>query len=88
MVESWNNFNDYNFSNFGGENREQVLNRHIESLKEHISNVENNAQHTILFVGHSRGLNTLLAYLGKPSLRRKDYVSIENIQSPLQNKKI
>ena len=75
QIKSWRNFYDYNFRKFGGENRKQVLNRHIEVIKEYVNDLDGD---NILFVGHTRGLNTWLTYLGfTPNLRRGDYALID-----------
>lgn len=47
----------YNFRPFGGENRKEVLERHIDFLRDFYDRAANA---TILVVGHERSLNTLL----------------------------
>lgn len=70
-----NNYKDYDFRDFGGENRADVFNRHILVLESLIKNKTNNS---VLLVGHGRGMNTLLFGLGYPSdLRQGEYRVIE-----------
>lgn len=65
---------DYDLSFCGGENRRSVLDRHLNVLREAALHPED----TILFVGHGRGLNTLLGGLGLPmGLVRGEYRIIE-----------
>jgi probable phosphoglycerate mutase len=66
---------DYDFTSFGGENWQQVLKRHLAILQKY-SNTKNNE--VILLVGHGRGLNTILAHLGKePNLKRGQHIIID-----------
>lgn len=51
----------YDFSKFGGENRDQVFARHKACLDEILRTARGNA---VIIVGHGRGLNTLIAGLG------------------------
>ncbi len=65
----------YDFRPFGGEHRDGVLLRHIEVLKSLAKEKPDNAT---LLVGHSRGLATLLYWLGQPpDLKRGEYKIIE-----------
>ena len=65
----------YDFRPFGGENRNEVLERHIATLNELVETQDGNI---ILLVGHSRGLCTLLAELGQaPNLKRGEYRTVE-----------
>ena len=70
-----NNHHSYDFSRFGGEKHAEVLARHKNLADEH-AKITPDA--TILFVGHGRGLNTLLASLGSfPNLQRGEYRVLE-----------
>jgi len=65
----------YDFRPFGGENRDDVFQRHVQTLQS-LSNER--LYSTILLMGHGRGLNTLLAGLGQfPDLKRGEYRIIE-----------
>lgn len=65
----------YDFRQFGGEHRDDVLARHIEALN---SLASEKLDSTILLVGHGRGLSTLLARLGQmPDLKRGEYRIVE-----------
>ncbi len=68
-------FSTYDLGIYGGENREQVLERHLSFLNEA---KEKHSSETILIVGHGRSLNTLLHGLGLPvNLKRGEYIKIE-----------
>ncbi len=64
ILEHWEDQHlQYDFTLYGGENRNIVLDRHkrvFEKLK------EDNPDRTILVVGHGRGLSTFLGELGYP----------------------
>jgi broad specificity phosphatase PhoE len=69
------NYKEYNLRQVGGENRADVLARHIEVIK---SLSINNPNKTALIVGHQRGLFTLLSGLGyAPNLEEGGYKVIE-----------
>ena len=76
MVPNWEDqHHAYDFRPFGGENREDVLARHIEVLKSLASEKPNS---TVLLVGHGQGLCTLLAGLKQsPELKQGEYRIIE-----------
>jgi len=76
VLKSWDDqYNSYDFSKYGGENKKQVLKRHLDLLN-NIS--ELTAENTVLLVGHGRGFLTLLADLGlSPTLNRREYRKIE-----------
>ena len=76
MAPNWEDqHHAYDFRPFGGENREDVLARHIEVLKSLASEKPNS---TVLLVGHGRGLCTLLAGLEQsPELKRGEYRLVE-----------
>lgn len=58
----------YDFTGYGGENKAQVVKRHLDFLTEAKSR---HPGETILVIGHGTGLNTLLAALGRePRLNR------------------
>lgn len=65
---------NYNFEQFGGESRDNVLRRHLSLLKDLISSKNSNP---ILLVGHGTGLNTLLHHFGKPPISRGEFAEIE-----------
>ena len=75
MAQNWEDqYQSYNFRPFGGEHREDVLERHIEVLEL----LSSQKLGTTLLVGHGRGLCTLLAGLGQsPELKRGEYRLIE-----------
>ena len=65
----------YSFHAFGGEDRDEVLSRHLEILQEYQNN---DSANPILIVGHGRGLHTLLTELNYPPLlKRGEYCIIE-----------
>ncbi len=72
----WNgSFKEYDFRSFGGESLEEVLVRQTELIKE-LS--EKYSDETILLVGHSTALNTLLHGLGEtPDLKRGEWRVIQ-----------
>lgn len=76
ILGAWNDqYNSYDFCEYGGEDRKQVLKRHLQFL-ENISSIS--PEKTILLVGHGRGLKTLLASLGyPPTIKRSEYCVIE-----------
>ena len=76
ILDAWDDqYDSYDFCEYGGENRKQVLERHLQFLK-NISSLS--SAKTILLVGHGRGLNTLLASLGhSPTIKRSEYCIIE-----------
>jgi probable phosphoglycerate mutase len=62
------NFRAYDFREYGGEDQEQVLSRHMATL---YRLADQYADEMILLVGHSRGLETLRHGLGyEPALQR------------------
>lgn len=66
VVESFKNLREYNYSNLGGENRDEVFTRHIESLNEIKAKHETQEpQEPVIIIGHGRGLNTLLTGLNE-----------------------
>ena len=70
-------YNDYDFTGFGGESRDQVLRRHLALLDE-IKRA--NPDGLPLLVGHGRGLNTLLNHCmpsEHPRLERGGYRVLE-----------
>ena len=62
---------NYDLSSFGGENRNQVLQRHLKALDYARSHYQ--GEH-VLLIGHGRGINTLLSALGLRSLWERDRV--------------
>jgi len=76
IIKNWDDqFSAYNFHSFGGEERNQVLARHLAVLK---SIAKENKGKTVLIVGHDRGLCTLLSGLGEtPELNVGEYKIIE-----------
>ncbi|MBI2578007.1 MAG: histidine phosphatase family protein [Candidatus Wildermuthbacteria bacterium] len=79
LQDQWNS---YDFSKFGGENKAIVLERHLDALKEYASSRHPSP---ILLVGHTRSLNTLLAHLGyAPNLIQGQYETIEFDSAILQ----
>ncbi len=76
VLAAWDaTYDSYDFSLYGGENKSQVLERHISFLHDLPSC---SAHEKILLVGHGRGLNTLLASLSyPPDLKRTEYRVIE-----------
>ncbi len=65
----------YDFSKFGGESYDRVLERHKEAVRDYAERFPDDA---ILFIGHGQGLNTLLHSLGQePNLVRNEYKIIE-----------
>ena len=68
--EKWDDkYGDYDYTRFGGESQKEVLERHRAVMEENKNNPE-----PVLFIGHGRGLNTLLAGLGlEPNLKRGEY---------------
>jgi broad specificity phosphatase PhoE len=68
-------YHSYDFRPFGGESRDDVLARHLSVIKKLN---QGNETSTILMIGHGKGLNTLLAGLGKmPNLSRGDFHVLE-----------
>ena len=74
--DTWHgSFHEYDFSKFGGENRDRVFVRHRACLEEILRTTRGQA---IIIVGHGTGLNTLLAGLGvEQVLTRGDYYVFE-----------
>ncbi|MBI2024754.1 MAG: histidine phosphatase family protein [Candidatus Harrisonbacteria bacterium] len=77
ILGAWNEqYDSYDFCEYGGENRKQVLERHLSFLNDVPSM---SSEKTVLLVGHGRGLNTLLASLGHPpTIKRSEYCIIEH----------
>ena len=67
-------FRDYDFGEFGGESRDQVLGRQISLLEELYTN---ETPEPTLLVGHGTSLNTLLTRLNKPHLERGEWQEID-----------
>lgn len=62
-------YHSYDFRPFGGESRNEVFSRHIEGLQQLYRRYASSS--ALLIVGHGKGLNTLLAGLGRmPDLSR------------------
>lgn len=76
IVKDWDDQNQaYDFKAFGGEDRNQVLGRHLEVID---SLSKTYSGKVILLVGHGRGMSTLLAGLGyEPDIKRGEYRIIE-----------
>jgi len=51
----------YDFKKYGGENRDEVLSRHLQAIKEY---AEKERGGLLLMIGHGGGMNTLLSGLG------------------------
>ena len=77
IIKHWDDqYKSYDFSLFGGENRNQVLGRHIRVLKKY----SDTSKEIILLVGHGRGLSTLLSELEyPPTLQRGEYRAIDRL---------
>jgi broad specificity phosphatase PhoE len=77
VIKHWDDeYKEYDLSEYGGENRNQVLQRHTELLDSLKKNSSENE--TILLVGHGRGIRTLLRHLGyEPPVKRTNYVVFE-----------
>ncbi len=68
-------FSAYDLRAYGGENRDDVLGRHLSFLNE--ARVKHSSE-TILIVGHGRSLNTLLFAMGHSvNLKRGEYRKID-----------
>lgn len=77
LANAWDDqYREYDFRKFGGEYRYDVLARHLNVLIDLKSAYAEDS--SIMIVGHGRGLNTLLAGIGKmPDLKRGGYKVIE-----------
>lgn len=77
--DTWHgSFNEYDFSKYGGENRNQVFARHRACIEEVIRTTRGNA---VIVVGHGTGLNTLLAGLNvEQVLKRGEYYVLEYLR--------
>ncbi len=68
-------YSHYDLKPYGGEDRTQVVRRHLSFLEE---TKERHDEETVLVVGHGRSLNTLLHELGhEPNLKRGEYRVVE-----------
>jgi len=76
LLKYWDeSFQDYDFTSFDGEDQGQVLSRHLMILQKYKNLYP---EETILIVGHSRGLSTLLHNLGySAQIERGGYLEIE-----------
>ncbi len=75
IAPMWEDRYPYDFRPFGGEHRDAVFARHTQILEALASEQPND---TVLLIGHSRGMRTLLAGLGhSPDLKRGEYRVIE-----------
>jgi len=77
ITKNWDDqYKEYDFRKFGGENQKSVLMRHLDLLKD--CSKSNSEETVILLVGHGRGMATLLATLGyEPLLKKGEYCIIE-----------
>ena len=73
LARYFSDYSSYDFRPFGGECRDEVVRRHRHALDEH-----SNSSETLLVVGHSRGLHTMLMSLGdRIPLPRGEYRIVE-----------
>ncbi|MBI4142929.1 histidine phosphatase family protein [Candidatus Uhrbacteria bacterium] len=76
VEEMFDDLLSYDFRPFGGECAAAVLQRHLRTLRVYSARYRDMC---IALVGHGRGLNTLLEYLGHaPTLERNEYRIIDH----------
>lgn len=80
IIKDWEDqCRNYDFKRFGGEDREEVLKRHLKLLKKYSKS--NPKEAVILLVGHERGLDTLMVGLGyKLLMAPREYRIIDFIE--------
>lgn len=68
---NWNDqYLKYDFSAFGGENKNQVISRMLDIYNE----IYKKEEQSVLIVGHSRSLSTLFYHLGKNTIVEKNKI--------------